>query len=254
MLDLTRPLAVFDLETTGVDVGVDRVVSIGIIRLGGASTEEDELARLAYLLNPGRPIPPEATAVHGIRDKDVAACPVFADVARGIHRELLGCDLAGFNVKSFDVPMLAAEFRRVGITWPAEGQRIVDAFRVYNRMEPRTLQAAARYYAKTEHTEAHSAMADAEMTAQILLEQAKLYGVSDIEALRQLERDPEWLDEEGKVKWQGDVAVLNFGKWSGTPLAKVERGYLDWMLRQDFPSDTLAIIKAAWNRDYPKRA
>lgn len=244
-LQLTRPLAIFDLETTGVDVANDRIVSLGAMIVGGATVE--------HRFNPGRPIPPEATAVHGITDADVADKPRFAEVAHQVYDLLAGCDIAGFNVRAFDVPMLAAEFARVGLTWPDQGVIVVDAFRIYNRKEPRTLGAAVRHYIGQEHVDAHSAAADVEACAQVLAEQATRYGVTTIAELAALESDPDWIDQDGRLRWQGNVACVGFGKWAGRPLAQVEQGYLRWMLGQDFPAELKTIIADALRGRFPTR-
>jgi DNA polymerase-3 subunit epsilon len=246
-LQLARPLVVLDLETTGVDVEKDRIVEICMHRIGGGA------ATVTMLLNPGRPIPTEATAVHGITDADVANKPSFNDVHHELLAFLSGADVAGFNVRSFDVPMLSAEFKRCGITWPGQDVSIVDAFRIYNRMEPRTLGAAVRHYLGREHDGAHGAEADVRATAEVIEEQARRYGVTTLAELELLERDPDWLDADGKIRWQGDVAVIGFGKWAGKPLAQVDPGYLRWMLDQKFASDVVKVITAALRGEYPTR-
>src|ERR1044072_604288 len=152
-LKLERPLVVFDLETTGVDVNNDRIVSLAVHVVGSPHDAE-------YRLNPGRPIPAEATAVHGIGDLDIVGCPTFNDICGRLIQIFEGCDVAGFNCPHFDVPMLSAEFRRAGITWPTPDVKIVDVFKVYNRKEPRTLAAAYRHYLGQELENAHNATVD----------------------------------------------------------------------------------------------
>lgn len=244
-LTLTKPLIIFDLETTGVDVENDRIVSLALHRSDGAARE--------LRFNPGRPIPPEATAVHGITDADVAACPSFGSVAQGVLLWFHGHDVAGFNVRHFDVPLLSAEFRRAGITWPTPDVAIVDAFRIYNRKEPRTLGAAMRHYCGREHDDAHNATADVQACLDVIMEQAKRYDASTVAELAALEKDADWLDQDGRIKWQGDVAVIGFGKWQGRPLSQVDRSYLQWMLGQDFGAEVKAIISHAMLGSFPTR-
>ncbi len=184
-LKLERTLAVFDLETTGVDVNNDRIVSLAVGWHNGAAWQCKEMR-----FNPGRPIPAEATAVHGISDADVADKPAFVDVASRVIECFKGCDVAGFNCRSFDVPMLSAEFKRCGIEWPTPDVKIVDVFKIYNRKEPRTLGAAVRLYCGREHENAHNATADVVACLDILEEQAKRYGCSTLDELAALERDP----------------------------------------------------------------
>lgn len=252
-LRLQRDLVVLDLETTGVTPAKDRIVSLAFQRLrapDGRPTEEPR----EVLFNPGGHIPAEATAVHGITDAHVELAPSFAEFAEEVSAWLGGADLAGFNLRHFDVPMLTAEFARAGVKWPADDVRFVDVFRIYSRKEPRTLGAAVRHYLGEEHTGAHQAGADVLATARVLEEQARRYGVATVEDLAELERDPDWIDNDGKVRWQNGVAVIGFGKWQGRPLNQVDRGYLEWMLGQDFPADTRAIISAALRGKYPTRA
>lgn len=246
-LNLTRPLIVLDVETTGVDVERDRIVSLAWATQDGTALE--------LRFNPGFPIPPEASAIHGITDDDVRDCPAFPGEAARIAQAWHGADLAGFNLRSFDVPILRAEFRRAGFAdWPGADTRVIDAYRVYNRMEPRTLEAACRHYLGEELQNAHSAKADVEACVRVLQEQARRYGASTLAELEALERDPSWIDTDGKVRWQGDVAVIGFGKWNGKPLAQVDPGYLRWVMGQDFPADFKAIINDALAGKLPRRA
>jgi DNA polymerase-3 subunit epsilon len=174
-------------------------------------------------------------------------------MAQTVYGWFEGRDVAGFNCRSFDVPMLSAEFKRAGIVWPTPDVKIVDVFKVYNRKEPRTLGAAVRHYCGREHEDAHNATADVMACLDVLEEQAKRYGVSTLDELAALERDPSWLDQDGKVAWVGDVACIGFGKWAGRPLSQVDPGYLSWMLKQDFPADTKSIIAAALRGQFPRR-
>lgn len=246
-LRLTRPLIVLDLETTGTDVNNDRIVEISMLMRG---TDNKATMRL----NPGIPIPAEASAVHGITDDDVANKPSFSDLAPAIIGFLNGADITGFNVRSFDVPLLTSEFRRVNITWPPADVQIVDVFRIYNRMEPRTLSAAVRHYLGREHDGAHGADADVMACSVVLDQQSNIYGAATLAELEALERDPDWLDQDGKIRWRSDdVAVIGFGKYQGLPLGKVDLGYLEWMLRQEFAPDVKQIIKDALKGIFPRR-
>ena len=139
---LDRPLAVIDLETTGTDPKCDRIVEVSVLKLTTGGEPDHRTRRV----NPGVPIPPEATAVHGITDDDVADMPTFRAIAPGLARHLDGCDLAGFNVLNFDLRLLVAEYNRAGMTFPVAGRRVVDACNIYHRREPRDLTAAYRFY------------------------------------------------------------------------------------------------------------
>lgn len=248
-LALNRPLAFFDLETTGTRIGRDRIVQIGIVRLepGG------KRASWQQLVNPGIPIPAEATAVHGITDLDVAMAPRLEEVADELLKELDGCDLGGFNVLRFDLPMLAEELLRVGREWDTTRLRIVDAQRIFHRMEPRDLTAALKFYCGREHAGAHDALADVEATADVLLAQLERYPElpADVDGLGEFSGDRQRSpDAAGKLKFDEHGAIcLTFGKYNGWNVENVARndpGYIDWFMnRSDFPASTKAAVRAA---------
>lgn len=255
-ISLRRPLVCFDLETTGVDVESDRVVQIACVKLHpDGSMEEKE-----RLIHPGRPIPSEATAVHGISDSDVRESLVFPTIARSLLGFLSDCDITGYNVAAFDVPMLTAEFRRCSIQWPApdDDVRVVDAFSIFRLQEPQTLENAHRYYVGEEmQGNAHDALADTKAALGVLLAQVRRYHQRDspptLADAMEMQRDKDWVDKTGKVKWQGDVAVLNFGKWCGRPLSQIDSGYFSWVIRQDFPADFKDICRNALRGKCPVR-
>jgi len=233
-LNLEKPLAFFDLETTGVRIGHDRIIQIGIVRLLPSGERE----RYQSLVNPEMHIPAEATAVHGITDADVADAPLLVDLAPTLLEELKGCDLSGFNLLRFDIPFLAEELHRVGVEWDSSKLRVVDVQRIYHKMEPRNLGAALKYYCGREHEGAHDALADVEATADVLM--------------AQLERYPEAL--EGTIDFLGTMSVddkgnicLSFGKYKGWSLENIGRndpGYLQWLMtKAELPGSTLSIMR-----------
>jgi DNA polymerase-3 subunit epsilon len=249
-LTLERPLAFFDLETTGVRIGRDRIVQIGIVRL------MPDGSRQSYqtLVQPEMRIPAEATAVHGITDADVADAPLLNELAPTVIAQLSECDLAGFNVLRFDVPFLAEELFRVGAHWDHASLRVVDVQRIYHRMEPRNLSAALKYYCGREHEGAHDALADVVATADVLLAQLERYpdalqGTVDFlgELSGDRERSP---DAAGKLRYddRGQIC-LSFGKYAGWPLENIGRtdpGYLQWLMtKAELPGSTLAVMKSA---------
>ncbi len=249
-LSLQRPLAFFDLETTGTRIGRDRIIQIGVVRLLPGVERE----RWQTLVNPGMPIPPEATVVHGITDADVADAPTLDEVAREILDQLAGCDLAGFNCMRFDVPFLAEELDRVGVSWNTTALRIVDVQRIYHQMEPRDLSAALRFYCGREHTGAHDALADVEATADVLLAQLERYPErlqGDVGFLGELSgdrmRNP---DPAGKLRFDdhGNIC-LGFGKYAGWTLENIGRndpGYLQWLMtKAELPGSTLSVMRNA---------
>jgi len=255
-LDLNRPLICFDLETTGVNTRLDRVVEICIIKIDVDGSREVRTRRL----NPTIPIPEGATKVHGITDADVADEPTFRQVARSLLAVFSGCDLAGYNVKNFDLPLLQAEFARVDIAFPEDDVHVIDPLVIFRQRERRDLGAAYAFYCDETLANAHSAEADAQATADVLLAQLEHYDDLPSTAAELHEvchpRDPDWIDPDGKLKWDGDVPVLNFGNHRGVPLADLvrdERSYLQWVLGADFPAPCCALIKDALRGVLPVR-
>jgi DNA polymerase-3 subunit epsilon len=230
-IKLDRPIAFFDLETTGLDTKRDRIVELAIIRL---SPDGDDFQRVRRF-NPGIPIHPEASAVHGIFDEDLTAEAPFESRARNLFQLLDPCDLGGFNVRRFDLPMLIAEFARCGLQFDHRNRRIIDVQTIYHRKEPRDLSAAARFYLDVQHTEAHTAMSDIQTTVAVLGAQLTRYPdlSPEMDSLHSYcDRSPlrigfdEWFQREGK-----DVLFVK-GKHKGQTLKSVaadKPDYLYWM-------------------------
>jgi DNA polymerase III subunit epsilon len=248
-LPLERPLAILDLETTGTDARVDRIVEVCVLLVRPNGQVEEWTRRL----NPGIPIPPGATAVHGITDADVAHAPAFEEVAPELLALLDGCDLCGFNLKRFDLRVLYAEFARVDRTLPLDGRAVVDPLEIFHAYERRDLSAAVRFYCGRDHDGAHGAAADVRATAEVL--DAMLTRYADlprsVAGLHQLFKDSKAADSGGRfVRVEGEVRFA-FGKHRGQPLATVARrepDYLKWMLTQDFFDDTKALVRDALAR------
>lgn len=247
-LQLTRPLVCFDLETTGIDPASDRIVEISILRVEPDGTRQTRTRRI----NPGRPIPKGATAVHGISDEDVADAPSFRQIARGLLEFLDGADLAGFNVARFDIPLLEREFRDCELNPGFDQCRVVDSMTIFHRMEPRDLSAATRFYLDREHTGAHGAEADVAASFEILEAQLARYEdlPDTVDALDAwLRRVPEnAADQSGKFVQEDGRVLFNFGKHKGKPLAEVAANapdYLQWILGSDFPDDAKQFVRDA---------
>jgi len=247
-LSLARPLAFFDLETTGTDPSRDKIVEIAVVRLDPGGGRETRTRRI----NPERPIPPDATAVHGIRDEDVKDEPTFRQVARGLLDLLADADLAGFNVHRFDVPLLDREFRDCGMDLALSGRRIVDAMTIFHRKEPRDLSAAVRFFLGREHAGAHGAEADVLASLDVL--EAQLARYPDLP--RSVDALNAWaypvpagaVDRTGKFVLKEGEIVFAFGKQRGKALrevARAQRDYLEWILKQDFPEDAREIVAQA---------
>lgn len=242
-LVLTRSLCALDLETTGTDVRADRIVEVAalVVHPGGTSVP------FVRRVNPGRPIPAGATAVHGIADADVADCPLFAAVALDLYAALVGCDIAGFGVARFDVPLLAAEFARVGLPFRVGRRAVLDALPVFHRREPRDLTAAVRFYVGTDRTSAHAALADAAAALAVLDAQVGRYGLPPRPA--DLHAALTEVDIGGAFRRGPDgEPVFAFGRHRGRPLAAVAAeapDYLRWMLGQGFLDDAQALVRGA---------
>jgi len=249
-LELDRPLVVLDLETTGVRIGVDRVVQVAALKIHADGSE----TRWSTLVNPQMPIPARATEVHGITDEKVAAAPSMAAVAPVLARGLVGCDVAGYNVRRFDWLFLMADFERVGFVFDWQ-PRLIDSLAIFYRFHPRDLSAALKTYCGREHDKAHDAVGDVEATRDVLLAQLDAHALpTTVAELEKTFVDPDEIDLSGKFKFEGDRAVITFGKYAGTPLRDVDPSFLQWMLKQDFPRDAKHIAREALAGRLPERA
>lgn len=248
-LDLERPVVFFDLETTGLSLSRDRIVELAVLRVSPQGDVFEKVRRY----NPEIPIPPEAAAVHGITDEVVADEHPFRRTAKSLAKLLEPCDLAGFNIRRFDLPILLAEFRRAGVSFDVQGRLLIDMKMIFHREEPRDLSAAARFYLGRDHQDAHTALGDIRTTAAVLTAQLDRYPhlPRDVAGLHA------YCDEMGPYvtefdRWfseKGDELVFNRGKHKGVALAEVARtapDYLEWMTRaDDMPDEVLAAVRAA---------
>jgi DNA polymerase-3 subunit epsilon len=246
---LRKPLAVLDLETTGTSIQGDRIVEIAVLKLFPDGSRDLRCRRV----NPERPIPPEATQVHGISDAEVVDKPSFRAIARALFGFLSDCDFGGYNVARFDLPLLREEFRRAGYQFSWHGRAVVDAMLIYHAKERRDLVAAVRFYCGREHPKPHSSQDDVLATLEVLRAQLDRYPdlPRDVDKLHQVcqPRQPHWIDPEGKLIWLNNAVCIGFGKQHhGTPLAQLarqDRGFLDWMLRADFSDEVKQLVRAA---------
>jgi DNA polymerase III subunit epsilon len=246
LLPLERPLVVFDTETTGTNSRSDRIVEIACVKIHPDGRREDWERRL----NPGIPIPAASTAIHGISDADVASAPRFRDVAAELAAYLAGCDLAGYNIAGFDLPVLRAEFLRAGVPFEVTDRRLVDAQRIFFAREPRHLAAAARFYCQSDHDGAHGARADAEMTLRVLVGQLERYAelprsVAELhdQFCAGIDQD---IDPEGRFRLVNGEPTVNFGKNRGRLLKDISReepGFLRWILKGDFSEPVKSVAR-----------
>ena len=244
-LKLTRPLVVFDLETTGVDVVKDRIVEISLVKIMPDGTKEVKTRRI----NPGMPIPAEASAVHGIYDDDVKDCPAFKTVAKSLAAYISGCDYAGFNSNTFDIPMLMEEFLRAGVDIDMKKSNAIDVQNIFHKMEQRTLVAAYKFYCDKDLTDAHSAEADAMATYEVLLSQLERYSdelQNDVKFLSDFSERRKFADYAGRVVFnEAGTEVFGFGKYKDMPVEEVfikDPSYYSWMMNGDFPEYTKKVI------------
>ena len=282
-LNLTKPLIVFDLETTGLDLVKDRIIQISYIKVFPDGTEQRE----NLFVNPERPIPVEVMQLTGITNEQVQDQPTFKQLSTKLAQQFTGCDFAGFNSNHFDVPMLAEEFLRAGVDFDFSKCRLIDAQTIFHKMERRNLAAAYKFYCGRKMEDdftAHKADEDTEATYRVLMAELDMYAPGkQEEADRQLNNDMEELarfsktndnvDFAGRIVWkdmtdaQGNVMtdkdgkprkyeVFNFGKYKGWGVSDVlhrDPGYYSWMLSSDFTYDTKQVLTRIRLREFNNR-
>lgn len=281
-LNLTRPLIVFDLETTGLDFIRDRIIQISYIKVSPDGTEERE----NLFVNPEKPIPHEVVELTGITNDDVKDAPTFKTLAPQLSAKFKGCDFAGYNSNHFDIPMLAEEFLRAGIDFDFSKVRLIDAQTIFHKMERRNLAAAYKFYCGRKMEEdftAHRADEDTEATYRVLMGELDKYapGVqeepdrvleNDMDCLAEFSKQNDNVDFAGRIVWkplvgadgnpvldadgkEQKVEVFNFGKYKGRPVADVLRtdiGYYSWMMGGDFTFNTKQVLTRIRLRGFNK--
>ena len=282
-LNLTKPLIVFDLETTGLDLVKDRIIQISYIKVNLDGSEE----RVNQFVNPGCPIPPEVVTITGITNEQVKDAPLFKDIAKDLQAAFNGCDFAGFNSNHFDIPLLAEEFLRAGIDFDFSKCRLIDAQTIFHKMEKRNLAAAYKFYTghkMEDDFQAHLADQDTEATYLVLQGQLDKYAPgmqeeedrvlhNDMDELAAMSKMNDNVDFAGRIVWkavtdaQGNALlgpdgkpqqqeVFNFGKYKGMSVAEVLRrapGYFSWMLAGDFTYNTKQVLTRIRLREFNKR-
>ena len=253
-LNLTKPLAFFDLETTGVNVGTDRIVEIAIIKIMPDKTRTVK----TKLINPQMPIPKTASDIHGITDDKVKDAPTFKDVANELKQFIDNADLSGYNSNRFDIPLMMEEFLRAGIHFDMADRRMVDVQTIFHMNEKRTLEAAYKFYCEKQLIDAHSAEADAAATWEILEAQLERYAHlgDNVDTILQFTGEEKVVDFARRFVFENDVEVFNFGKFKGRPVCdvlKAEPQYYDWMMKGDFPLHTKQKLTELLNRALLKK-
>ncbi len=253
-LQLTRPLAFIDLETTGINIGADRIVEIAIVKILPDGTKQVK----RKLINPLMPIPKASSDVHGITDDMVKDAPSFKQVANEVKQFLDSSDIGGYNSNRFDIPMLVEEFLRSGLDFSLEGRRMVDVQKVFHMMEQRTLSAAYKFYCSKTLDDAHSAEADAAATAEILEAQIERYEHigSTVDSICKFTGEEEIVDFARRFVKVNGVELFNFGKHKGKSVVdvlKMEPQYYDWMMKGDFALHTKQKLTEILNRTLLKK-
>jgi len=267
-LNLKRPLAFFDLETTGTNIGVDRIVEISVIKMQPDGSE----AVKTWKVNPEMPIPLESSLVHGIYDEDVAHMPVFKAIADDVATFIADSDLAGYNSNRFDIPMLMEEFLRVGHSFDIEQRYFVDVQNIFHQMEQRTLKAAYQFYCGKDIINAHSAEADTRATMEVLLAQVERYANTEFEDKKGVKTIPvtgnvadlhQFTNMTRPVDFAGRMVFndageecFNFGKHKGKRVEdvfKAEPSYYAWMMQGDFPLYTKRKLEQIYKRFTQKK-
>ena len=239
-LNLKNPLLFFDLETTGINIVKDRIIEISYVKVSPNGKEESRTFRV----NPGMPIPPESTAIHGITDEDVKDCPTFKEIAKTLAKQIEGCDLAGYNSNRFDIPMLAEEFLRAGVDIDLNRRKFIDVQTIFHKMEQRTLSAAYKFYCDKDLENAHTAEADTRATYEVLQAQLDRYPAlkNDVGFLSQFSSYSNNVDFAGRMVYNDKgEEVINFRKYKGrvaAELLKAYPGYYSWIMNGDFPLNT----------------
>lgn len=279
-LNLTKPLVIFDLETTGLDLVNDRIIQISYIKVSPDGSEKRE----NFYINPERPISSEAVAITGINDEQVKDAPTFKEKAQYLNDEFTGCDFAGFNSNHFDIPMLAEEFLRAGIDFDFTKCRLIDAQTIFHKMEQRTLAAAYKFYCgrkMEDDFEAHKADQDTEATYRVLQGELDRYNpdtqeeperqlANDMDVLAAFSKTNDNVDFVGRIVWRDmkdangnplldadgkpiRQEVFNFGKYKGWAVAEALRrdpGYYSWILNGDFTQNTKQVLTRIRLKDY----
>jgi len=243
-LHLKKPIVFFDLETTGINIVTDRIVEISYHKIFPNGKEFTKTKRI----NPGIPIPPYATSIHGISDADVADCPTFKEVAKEIAADFEGSDLAGYNSNRFDIPLLAEEFLRAEVDIDLMKHRFVDVQVIFHKMEQRTLSAAYKFYCNKDLNDAHSAEADALATYEVLKAQLDHYPdlKNDVDFLSCFTTQNNNVDFAGRVIYnEKGEEIINFGKYKGKKVEdvlKTDTGYYGWIMSSDFSLHTKKVF------------
>jgi DNA polymerase-3 subunit epsilon len=243
-LKLSKPLVIFDLESTGTNPAKDKIVQIAILKV----FPDDKKITYERIVNPGIPIPEKTSKIHGITDDMVADKPSFKDIAHEVAEFIKGCDIAGYNALKFDLPLLAEEFVNAGIEFDFSKPRIIDVQVIFYKKEPRTLSAAYKFYCGKDLENAHNAMSDVEATYEVLLGQLERYEdlQGDVQFLSDYTTRGKNADMAGFIGYNDKgEEIFNFGKYKGKKVSEIfqtDTGYYGWLQKADFPQYTKKVL------------
>jgi DNA polymerase-3 subunit epsilon len=249
-LKLTKPIVFFDLETTGINIGNDRIVEISMLKIFPNGNKESN----TWLVNPEIEIPAETSAIHGITNERVVTEPTFKELAQTVYDLIDDADLAGFNSNRFDIPLLAEEFLRVGLDFDMHDRKAIDVQVIFHKKEQRTLSAGYKFYCDKELEDAHSAEADTNATYEILKAQLDKYDdiENSVEALSDYSTHSKRADFAGFILFNDvDQEIFSFGKYKGRTVEDVLKenpGYNAWIQNADFPLYTKKVLQAIKQR------
>jgi DNA polymerase-3 subunit epsilon len=249
MLQLIKPLAVIDIEATGMNLSTDRIIEIAIVKI----MPDGRKMIKRKLINPEMPIPDVTVEIHGISNEMVKDAPTFKQVANEIRQFIDNADLAGYNSNRFDVPMLVEEFLRISLDFDMKNRKLIDVQKIFHTMEQRTLSAAYKFYCNATLENAHSAEADAVATWEVLQSQVSKYpqlGLT-VDTILKCIGEENTVDFARRMIMENGREVFNFGKHKGravTDVLKAEPQYYDWMMKGEFPLHTKQKLTEVFNR------
>lgn len=242
-LNLKKPIIFLDIEATGLDIINDRIIEIGLLRVTPGQNEPE---KKLFRVNPEKEISDSAFKVHGIKQEDLKDEPKFTKIARELNAFMEHCDLAGFNLLKFDLPILMEEFLRADISFNLRNRKIIDVQKIFHMMEKRTLEAAYTFYCGKDLKNSHSAMGDTEATYEVFLSQLQYYDelTNDIDKVYNFTGKPgaQMVDSAGRMVYdKNGEELFNFGKYKGRKVVEVlkeDPAYYSWMMKKEFPEFT----------------
>ncbi|OGF25234.1 hypothetical protein A2331_05995 [Candidatus Falkowbacteria bacterium RIFOXYB2_FULL_34_18] len=256
LVKLDKPLVIFDIETTGLDISSDKIIEIAYIKI----FENGKVEKDSFLINPEMPIPRESTIIHNINDETVANSPTFKKIAQQLWEVFNNCYYSGFNIINFDLLILRREFVRVGMDFEYHTEQIIDSKKIFQHMAPINLSSAYEYYSWKAFNKKRSSMSHAETAAEILIKQFERYNeLSDKKFLTKIHKEDSDIniDNIRKFYWRNGEACFSFSKYKDKPIsevAKKDRNFLEWIIAADFTEETKRIIKTALERIDRKEA